>query len=747
MFKPRPAQKTILTYRQGKMGVIAVPGSGKTWTLSKLASEIISRGDLGPDQEVLVVTLVNSAVENFSRRITKLIGEERIGLLPRFRVRTLHGLAHDIVRGRPDLLELSEDFQIIDEREADEIRDSVALAWLQANPYALDEYLEEDMADQRREWIRRDRLPDLVREVALAFIRYAKDQEITPAILQQTLEGIPLPLPLAEMGLAVYTDYQRALAYRGGVDFDDLIRLALRALVLDLDYLERLQERWPFILEDEAQDSSRLQEEILRTLAGPEGNWVRVGDPNQAIYESFTTANPRYLREFKDEAHFWEQLPNSGRSTVSIQSLANYLIEWTQSDHPVPAAQSALTPPRIQPTPPGDPQPNPEDHPDGVHLIDRKYTPQEELQAVARSVHRWVTDHPEDTVAVLVPRNFRGFQMVDLLRQRGLEPVDNLLRSTSSTRFTAGALGNLLNYLSDPGSAAKLALVYQVWHRGEREDEAAWARVERTSKLLRACRHVEDFLWPRHGSDWLAETGLEADEPETHARLLAFRERIQRWQGAVLLPVDQIILSLAQDLFTEPTDLAIAHKLAVVLRRASDAHEDWRLPELTEELAIVARNERRFLGFSEDDMGFDPDKYKGRVVVATAHKAKGLEWDRVYLLSVNNYNFPSGGAYDSYIAEKWFIRDDLNLAAEALAQLRSALSPDEYEWYREGLASREARLEYVRERLRLFYVGITRAKKDLVVTWNTGRRGDLQPALPLVALKAFWEDRQKPAET
>jgi DNA helicase-2/ATP-dependent DNA helicase PcrA len=135
------------------------------------------------------------------------------------------------------------------------------------------------------------------------------------------------------------------------------------------------------------------------------------------------------------------------------------------------------------------------------------------------------------------------------------------------------------------------------------------------------------------------------------------------------------------------------------------------------------------------------------VVVATAHKAKGLEWDRVYLLSVNNYNFPSGGAYDSYIAEKWFIRDDLNLAAEALAQLRSALSPDEYEWYREGLASREARLEYVRERLRLFYVGITRAKKDLVVTWNTGRRGDLQPALPLVALKAFWEDRQKPAET
>ena len=60
----------------------------------------------------------------------------------------------------------------------------------------------------------------------------------------------------------------------------------------DPDYLERLRQRWPFILEDEAQDSSRLQEKILELLSGPHGNWVRVGDPNQAIYETFTTANP-----------------------------------------------------------------------------------------------------------------------------------------------------------------------------------------------------------------------------------------------------------------------------------------------------------------------------------------------------------------------------------------------------------------------------------------------------------------------
>ncbi len=94
------------------------------------------------------------------------------------------------------------------------------------------------------------------------------------------------------------TDYQNALSYQAAIDFQDLIRLAYSILKLDADYLQRLQQRWPYILEDEAQDSSALQEKILRLLCGEQGNWVRVGDPNQAIYETFTTADPKYLLQF-----------------------------------------------------------------------------------------------------------------------------------------------------------------------------------------------------------------------------------------------------------------------------------------------------------------------------------------------------------------------------------------------------------------------------------------------------------------
>lgn len=739
MFEPRPKQQEVLTYKGGKMGVSAVPGSGKTCTLSYLTAQLVAEEELEDDQEVLVVTLVNSAVDNFRGRVAEFVDER--GLLPDvgYRVRTLHGLATDIVRERPALVGLADDFQIVDERAANQIREDAAQAWVRSNRYAAQDFLSSEIEDRHLDWVLRTRWPALVSNIALAVIKQAKDQELTPGELRQRMDQFEQPLPLVEMGCAIYEDYQRALVYRGGVDFDDLIRLALRALKVDEDYLERLRHRWPFILEDEAQDSSRLQEKILRLLAGPDGNWVRVGDPNQAIYETFTTASPQFMRDFLEEGDVVRrELPNSGRSTQSIMDLANYLVDWTRQEHPVPAVRDALSLPHIEPTPAGDPQPNPDDAPEQVRLVAQKFTRAEEILAVADSLARWLPHHADETVAVLVPRNERGFKIVAELKKRGLGYVE-LLRSTSATREAAGALGNVVKYLADPASPPKLARVYRVWRREDREQEEARERVARAVKRLRKCRQVEDLLWPRAARDCLDDQGLEQEQAEVYEQLEAFRRLVCRWQEASVLPIDQLLLTLAQDLFHEPADLALAHKLAVILRRASETHPDWRLPELTGELAVVARRERRFLGLSADDIGFDPERHKGKVVVATVHKAKGLEWDRVYLMSANNYDFPSGWAHDSYIAEKWFVRDSLNLEAEALAQLGTLAHEGTH--YEEGRATQEARLDYAAERLRLLYVGITRAKKELVITWNTGKRGDAKQAVPFIALQTFWEGK------
>ncbi len=733
LFTPRPAQKQILAYAGGKMGISAVPGSGKTHTLSALAAQIIRSGRIGDEQEVLIVTLVNSAVDNFAARIKDFLG------LPMpfgYRVRTLHGLAHDIVREKPAAVGLEDRFAILDEREADFIRKEAASSWLQAHPNDLDVFLDPELDEDKRNWVHRQQLPNLVADISLAFIRSAKDNRLTPEKLQELLAVAPAPLPLAEMGLAIYTDYQRDLAYRGAVDFDDLIRLAIDLLEKDPEFLERLRYRWPYILEDEAQDSSKLQEKILRLLAGPAGNWVRVGDPNQAIFETFTTASPKYLLEFiNTEADSHETLPNSGRCQPSIIKLANQLIRWVNNDHPAVEVRGALTVPFIQPTPEGDPQPNPPDDPQAVKLISRKYTPDQEIEAVVKSIASWLPEHPESTVAVLVPRNQRGVDVIKALKLREIEFVE-LLGSTASTRAAAGRLGEIVSALADPQSSARLAKAYMAWRR--REEETINDDFQRqVAKLLVGCTEVETFVSPKNDRDWLADLRSEGTPEELLLEMEEFQVVVRRWQGTTALPIDQMILTLSQDLFSAPNDLALAHKLALVLRQARDDHSDWRLPELNGELSLIARNERRFLGFSEDDAGFDPSHHAGKVVVTTMHKAKGLEWDRVYLVSVNNYDFPSLQPEDNYFSEKWFVRDHLNLEAETLAQLENLRTRDEYAWYEEGQATQQARLDYVRERLRLLYVGITRAKKELLITWNTGRQGGQTSALPFSALQAW----------
>jgi DNA helicase II / ATP-dependent DNA helicase PcrA len=754
-FTPRPSQSRILEYSGGMLGVAAVPGSGKTHTLSALAAHLIAQGKLGAGQEILIVTLVNSAVENFTARLLAFAGE--MDLIPELghRIRTLHGLAHDIVRENPPLAGLDKQFTIVDEAASTAMIRDAARSWAQAHPEVRDAYVRGDFTEQRMFDIA-DRLwPELIETVAGSFIRAAKDRRLSPWELEQQLATQPADLPLARMGIEIYTAYQKALAYRGAVDFDDLIRLAAGMLDASAELLERLRFRWPYILEDEAQDSSQLQQHILSALAGPGGNWVRVGDPNQAIFETFTTADPDLLREFI-KLNPNVPMPESGRCQRSIMQLANRLIEWTTSSHPVEAVRSALSVPEIIGVPPGDPQPNPPEDPTGVHFVSAALTPDEEIQVAVKSIRDWLPNHLDATVAVLASTNDHAANMVRALQARSI-PCRELLRSTSPTRAVAGSLSHALACLADPGSPAKLAKAYRVWRRDWRSDKNQEKVVRRVAAELGRIRRVEDYFSPGIVED-ISNRRAVPSEPSSSpphglsdeeqaaitSELEAFRRIAARWQQATVLPIDQLVLALAQDIFVSSAELALAHKLALVMGQLAAENSHWRLPELMPHLNQIARNKRKFIGFSADDTGFVPDDHKGEVVVATLHKAKGLEWDRVYLISVNDYDFPAGMPGDVYVSEKWFIRDGLNLEAEALAQLGAIGLRPKSEPHVEGAGTKRARLEYARERVRLLFVGITRARKELILISNTGRRGNARPAVALVALEDWW-DRVHPA--
>lgn len=321
---------------------------------------------------------------------------------------------------------------------------------------------------------------------------------------------------------------------------------------------------------------------------------------------------------------------------------------------------------------------------------------------------------------------------------------DELLRSTTATRDAALALYHILLYLATPTDHVALGKIYrEVWwphHMGAYEEDETLR--DKVVRKLSDVKHVESFLWPAAGTNIqdvlkFREELDSARYVELYDDLNKFRETVVRWLKAAILPVDQLVLTISQEIFANATDIALGYKIAQLLRSVANQNPFWRLPQFAEELRAISANERKFLGFDDTEQGFEPKT--GRVTIATMHAAKGLEWDRVYLMAVSNYGFPSAQNYDKYISEKWFVRDRLNLQAEALAQLKSVVNVTPY---REGRETEQARIDYAAERLRLLYVGITRAKRDLIITWNIGKfaaqNGNMinQAALPLVAL---WE--------
>ena len=773
-FIPRPAQARILEYRGGHMGISAVPGSGKTFTLSLLAAQLVEQlaaDDRGTEREVLVVTFTNSAVENFRSRIGAFLRRER-GLLANvgYRVRTLHSLASEIVRERPGLVGLPEDFDIADERiTADIKRDSVN-GYLRSRPDALSPLIKPEFLARYQSIEHKVR--DDALEVAGAVIRQAKERNLDVATLSALRRKQSGTWPLLDLGLHVYTDYQRSLQVRGAIDFDDLILLAIRALDADAGYLARLQERWPYVLEDEAQDSSRLQEELLRRLTQAHGNWVRVGDPNQAINTTFTGANTRYLRQFVAEnPEQARELPNSGRSALPIIQVANRLITWSRNNRlfaqpdatndaarPLGAAsstlhldtRSALAPPLIEPAPPDDPQPTPPPGHPAFYFHDVPLTPEQEVATVIKSVARWLPAHPDETVAILMLENEKAGRVVEALKQAEIPFQDELLRLNDSSRATAQALATALAYIADPTGSRMLSEVWRdVWwpyvgmvqlarllNAEPAPPQAAAARsvppfIEQITDELRRGREPERFVFPAAQQD-VPDRWTELEE--AHALVKAFRADLQRWARASVLPIDELVLTIGNDLFAEPAKLALTHHLALYLARLGRQDEHMRLAQFAQELASVAQNRRRLIGFAESDGGYEAKP--GRVTVATMHGAKGLEWDRVYLMAVNSYNFPSGEADQRYRSERHYIRDSLNLVAEASAQLEQ-LAGGTLDDYVPGPATEHARRELAAERLRLLYVGITRARKELIVTYNTGKQPEKEPLSPALAMLAL----------
>ena len=141
-------------------------------------------------------------------------------------------------------------------------------------------------------------------------------------------------------------------------------------------------------------------------------------------------------------------------------------------------------------------------------------------------------------------------------------------------------------------------------------------------KALGQLRQPEQFVFPAAGDDWLHGIGWLDNFEGFRQVVEQFQTDLKRWCAAAVLPIDELILTLGQDLFTEAPELALAHSVAILLAKQARERPELRLPELTSALEDIANNRRRILGFGEETRGFEPPK--GKVTVATMHTAKGL---------------------------------------------------------------------------------------------------------------------------
>ena len=749
-FTPREEQKQVLSYTGGTMGISAVPGSGKTFTLSALAADLIEKlvknsENQEPDQEILIVTFSNAAALNFSARIAIFLSER--GLLPGigYRVCTLHSMALDIIRGHTRQLGIDDDFTVLDEVGADVLLQRAVDLWLEMDQRdtfdrVIDPNLRPEVQDEKyREKWRQD-VTDIVRNV----ISQAKDYHITPEELRQNMAVMDdrFARPLLEMVCDIYGFYQTQLRNYPAMDFADLMFYAYKLLESDSGYLAYLQHHWPYILEDEAQDSSLIQEEVLRLLTAKSGNWVRVGDPNQAINETFTTANPKYLRDFIKKAQMNVPMETAGRSQRSVLAQANRLVNYVVSAHPNPGCRDGLSPTYVRLTRPDDRQGNPPDDPSRIVYDPKLYSTREEVDVISRLAVKHAREHPNETIAILAPSNEYGKEFVNRLEEFPIEVVE-VLKSTKKARASADVIAVVLDWLSLPLNKKYCLALFRMLY-SEREKGEFYLTAEDREKVLAVLEtmdHPEEFFYPVSEDSLQELVGSWGFDELLQQTLFRFRYFLKRWLDARFLPVDQLILLIGQDLFHTSDDLCCAGQIGILLAQIVRMNPELGLGSMAGEVRKIASNANLYAGLRGSDTQFDPNDYPGKIVVTTYHKAKGLEWDQVFLTSCNNYDFPDGSEsqYANRRYKPRYVRDNLDLQAEILQALRVVSGLEPGLLYRRGDGSREAWLDGVKERLRLLYVGITRAKKGLYVSFNSGRFGKTTEANVVMKLRTMWK--------
>ncbi|MBW4661344.1 MAG: ATP-dependent helicase [Drouetiella hepatica Uher 2000/2452] len=751
----RPGQQRMADWQGGSLAVSAVPGSGKSTGMAIAAALFLARRYLSqvesqnaisqdamaqdpallqakplPAGQLILVTFTRSAVANLKGKVRQYLKE--LALAPQgFAVSTLHGLALNIATRHPTLsgLNLSQATLVSPNQSSRLIRTCVE-QWISAHPKTYQQLIEGQQFDgeeserlRRQSVLRTEVLPDL----AFTVIHEAKSSGLLPKDLQNmgrdtvryASEGADYDVLAIASGL--YERYQVLLRSRNFIDYDDMILAALRVLE-DEATRRHWQTQVCAVFEDEAQDSSPLQTQLLQILAADPTNphqslnLIRVGDPNQAINSTFTPADPLFFREFCqacDRLGNLAEMDQAGRSSLLITEAANFLLDWVnqkyQAENELPFRTQY-----IHAVPSGDPQPDANPEPEGAGL-EIRFPPDvhQTVNLIGLRIAELVARYPEARAAVLVRENRQGRYIAERLQNPALYGLDVDLGQLGIDIYDVGARDRhshipaeilaLLQFLDRPHSPDYLKAALQT---------LVDRRLIPTQDLNTLVVMPERFLYPS-----------PIDPPQSEPVLQARRYCTGLLRARLELPQYQLIPFLAMTLQYDQSELATAEKLAERLIQQTIGNP--AMTAVLEVLEEIVRSER----FEPVEIDDPEQRYirPRQLTIITMHKAKGLDWDFVFIPFLHEHMLPG----NLRVLPQMQFLGDFTLSEVARAQIRARIhqssghqsSGHQSSGHQSSghpssipdiaIAWERAKWLKIAEEYRLLYVAMTRAKRLL----------------------------------
>lgn len=551
----------------GPILLLAVPGSGKTTVLVTRLGYMVYGAGIAPEN-ILTLTYTIAAARDMKNRFRFYFGD-RSG--SRLEFRTINGICARVI-------------QYYGNR-------------IGRTPFSL--MTENDRINSMLSDIFRRTQGDYATESDLKGIRsmitYIKNRMLTEEEIRQLDEEMDVRIS------EIYKSYNEELHAGNLMDYDDQMIYAYNILRKSPETLQCFQDQYRYICVDEAQDTSKIQHEIIRLLAGRRDNLFMVGDEDQSIY-GFRAAYPEALLSFEKDHPGARVLlmEENFRSCAQIVEAADRFIQKNILRHEKHMKAARAAGEEIAQIP----------------LNDRKA----QYDYLVRMAERC-----QAQTAVLYRNHENVLPLVDQLERKG---IPYRLRNAEMTFFTHRVVADIRNIIAFAMNPRDTAVFLQIYYK--------IATYIKKQDALRICEISE-----RENRDIMEialRNGQLPDRTAQSCRLIRMHLKCLLTERADRA-IARIVYNMGYGDYLERMEIGDS-KVFILKMIGQGENSPGRFVERLDELRAIM--EGRMKGGQEEASAVYRNGTQDiqPVILSTIHSSKGLEYDNVYLLDVIDGIFP-----------------------------------------------------------------------------------------------------------